>query len=72
MANPLYNSFGNRPTAPSNPVEMIINQAREMRRTFKGDPRQAVQNLLNSGQMTQQQFNQYSQIANQILSIMPK
>ena len=31
------------------------------------DPRQAVQELLNSGQMTQQQYNQLSHIASQIL-----
>lgn len=31
------------------------------------DPRQAVQELLNSGQMTQQQYNQLSQIASQIM-----
>ena len=32
------------------------------------DPRQTVQELLNSGQMTQQQYNQLSHIANQIMN----
>lgn len=31
------------------------------------DPRQTVQELLNSGQMTQQQYNQLSQMASQIM-----
>ena len=31
------------------------------------DPQQAVQELLNSGQMSQQQYNQLSQMASQIL-----
>lgn len=31
------------------------------------DPRQTVQELLNSGQMSQQQYNQLSQVAKQIL-----
>ena len=31
------------------------------------DPRQVVQELLNSGQMSQQYYNQLSQIASQIL-----
>lgn len=31
------------------------------------DPRQLVQQLLDSGRMSQQQFNQLSQIANQIM-----
>jgi len=31
------------------------------------DPKQAVQELLNSGQMTQAQYNQLSQMASQIM-----
>lgn len=66
MANPLYNQFGQA----ANPFAQIIAQAQEMQRTFRGDPRQVVQQLLDSGQMTQSQFNQYSQMANQIVSQM--
>lgn len=36
------------------------------------DPRQAVQELLNSGEMTQAQYNDLSQQANAILGFMPK
>lgn len=32
----------------------------------KGDPQAMVQNMLNSGQMTQDQFNQLRMMANQI------
>lgn len=67
MANPLYNQFGQN---TGNPFSQIIAQAQEMQRTFRGDPRQVVQGLLDSGQMTQAQFNQYSQMANQIVSQM--
>lgn len=67
MANPLYQQFGQQPT---NPIAQIIAQAQEMRRTFQGDPRQVVQGLLNSGQMTQQQFNALSQQANAIMAQM--
>lgn len=67
MANPLYQQFGKQPT---NPIAQIIAQAQEMRRTFQGDPRQVVQGLLNSGQMTQRQFNELSQQANAIMSQM--
>ena len=45
-----------------NPMQMI-QQFNQFRQTFHGDPRQQVQNLLNSGQMTQEQFNQLSSMA---------
>ena len=60
-----------------NPLQLINNP--QMLQKFKDftqnfqrnfgstDPRQIVQNLLNSGQMTQSQFNQFSNIANQII-----
>lgn len=67
MANPMYNQFGQQ---PANPISQIIAQAREMQRTFRGDPRQVVQQMLNSGQMSQQQFNALAQQANAIMSQM--
>jgi hypothetical protein len=62
--NPLYNPNQN------NPMANIIQQAREFRNNFKGNPRDEVQRLLNSGQMSQQQFNQLSQIAQQVVQAM--
>ena len=67
MSNPLFNSFGN-----INPFQQLVNDAREFRKTFQGNPREEVEKLLNSGQMTQEQFNQYSQIAQQIAPMMGK
>lgn len=60
-----------------NPLQLVNNP--QMLQKFKDftqnfqrnfgntDPRQIVQNLLNSGQMTQSQFNQFSNLANQII-----
>lgn len=62
--NPLYNPNQN------NPMANIIQQAKEFRKSFKGNPRDEVQRLLNSGQMSQQQFNQLSQIAQQVVQAM--
>ncbi len=45
-----------------NPIQMI-QQFNQFRQTFQGDPRQQVQNLLDSGQMSQEQFNQLSSMA---------
>ena len=66
MANPLFDSFGN------NPFQQIINEAKKFKETFSGNPREEVQRLLNSGEMTQEQFNQYSQIAQQVIQAMGK
>lgn len=65
MSNSIYNSM-----RPQNPFEQIINQAKEFRKTFNGNPKDEVQRLLNSGQMSQAQFNQLSQIAQQIIGAM--
>lgn len=66
MANPLFGNFGGQ----SNPITDIIRQAKDFRKQFTGNPRQEVERLLQTGQMSQQQFNQYSQIAQQIIQAM--
>ena len=68
MANHLYKQY-NQPIN-DNGLSQIIEQAKQMRKTFNGNPQQVVQNLLNSGQMSQSQFNQLSQIANQVIQAM--
>ena len=65
MSNSIYNSI-----RPQNPFEQIINQAKEFRKTFNGNPKDEVQRLLNTGAMSQAQFNQLSQIAQQIVGAM--
>lgn len=70
MPNSIFNSYGNNMTP--NPYANIINQAMELRKTIQGNPRDIVQNLLNSGQMSQQTFNQLSQQAQQIVRFMGK
>ena len=66
MANPIYNNFGNQ----QNPMADIIRQARDFRKQFTGNPRQEVERLLQTGRMSQQQFNQFSQIAQQVVQAM--
>jgi hypothetical protein len=55
---------------PQNPFQQIINEAKEFRKTFNGNPKDEVQRLLNTGAMSQAQFNQLSQIAQQIVGAM--
>lgn len=61
--NPLFGLFGQNQNGPF-PFNMI-QQFNQFRQTFQGDPKQKVQELLNSGQMTQEQFNQLSSFAEQ-------
>ena len=66
MANPLFNTFGNK-----NQFGDLIKQAQEFKKQFANiNPRAEVERLLNSGQMSQQQFNEYSQIAQQVAQMM--
>lgn len=64
--NPLFNNFGNQP----NQFTQIIRQAQQLKNSFKGNPKDEVQRLLNTGAMSQSDFNRYSQIAQQIMQAM--
>ena len=63
MGNPFFNQ--NQPMGSPNPMLNMIQQFQQFKANFRGDPRQRVQELLNSGQMSQQQFNYLSNLANQ-------
>lgn len=64
MANPLYNPGQN------NPYAKMIGQIKQFGQTIQGDPKKMVEQLLASGQMSQAQLNQYTQIAQQIIPFM--
>ena len=64
MANPIYNLFNRKPQ------NNMLAQFQQFRNSFKGDPRQQVQELLNSGKMSQEQFNRLSQMANEMQSLL--
>ena len=50
-----------------NPIQ-FMQQFNQFRKQFQGNPQQAVMNMLNNGQMSQEQFNQLQGLANQILN----
>lgn len=66
----LFSMFGKPQQPMNNGFANLINQFNRFRQSFQGDPQQQVQQLLNSGQMTQQQFNQLSQAATQFQNMM--
>ena len=65
MANSLFNQFGNN-NNNNNPMSQFMGEFKRIQQTVK-NPQKEVENLLQSGQMSQQQFNQLSQMANQLM-----
>lgn len=63
MPNPIYDQFGGQQT---NPMQQLVAEARQLKKTMQ-NPRAEVERLLQTGQMSQRDFNKYSQIANQIV-----
>lgn len=64
MANPLFQLFGNQQQqGPFNNPMQLMQEFNKFKSTFQGDPKQKVQEMLNSGQMSQEQFNQLSTMA---------
>lgn len=63
MPNPLYGQFGGQQV---NHMQQLVEDARKLKQTMH-NPRAEVERLLQSGQMSQSQFNQLSKIAQQIV-----
>lgn len=71
MPNPLFNLFNPivQNGGPFGSLSNLIQNFNQFRSTFQGDPEQKVKELLNSGQMSQAQFDQLSQLAQQFQKI---
>ena len=67
MAHDLFRQYGNQPAPNDGGFSQLVAEVRRMQKTFRGNPQEEVQRLLQSGQMTQEQFNRYAQMANQIV-----
>lgn len=65
MSNPLFNQM-----QPQNQFTQMMQRFQQFRQTFQGDPRQQVQNLLNSGRVTQNDYNRAVQMAQQFQRMM--
>lgn len=58
--NPLYNEMGNN-NVPNN----FMSRFNQFRQNFKGNPQEQVQQMLNSGKVSQEQYNRAVQMAQQ-------
>lgn len=57
MSNPLFQMINQN---------NIVSQFMEFKKNFSGDPKEQVQMLLNSGKVSQQQYNNAIQMAQQL------
>ena len=62
MSNPFYSVLGG---GTSIFPQALIDKFNQFKQTFRGDPRQQIQQMLNSGQITQEQYNRAAQMATQ-------
>ena len=62
--NPLFNDLNG--VQKTNPMQQLVAEARQLKQTIQ-NPRAEVKRLLQTGQMSQDQFNQFAQIAQQIV-----
>ena len=65
MSNPLFQQMSQVPAGNN-----IFQRFQQFRQMFQGDPRAQVQHLLNSGRVSQAQYNQAVQIAQQMQKMM--
>ncbi len=64
MANPLFNQYGNVPTNMG--LNQLWEEAQKLKQTMQ-NPKAEVERLLQTGQMSQAEFNRLNEIKNNIL-----
>lgn len=72
--NPLYNILNGQSNVfqgtPFGNMMNFMNRFNQFRQTFQGDPQQQIQNLLSSGKISQDQYNDAYKKAQQIQQLM--
>ena len=62
--NPLYNQLN------QNNGNDIFSRFQQFRNSFNGDPKQTIQQMLNSGRISQAQYNNAVQMAQRLRSLL--
>lgn len=60
--NPLFQMMNK----PNGNMMQLLQQFQQFKQNFKGNPQEMVQQLLNSGRISQQQYNSAVQMAQQL------
>lgn len=61
--NPLYQQMNNG-------SNQLLTKFQQFKQSFTGNPQQIVQQMLNSGKVSQERYNQAVQMANQLRNIL--
>lgn len=72
MPNPFQAFSGGNMPGPFGNMQQMIQQFNQFKNSFTGDPKQAVQNMLNSGRISQDDLNRAQEMARQLMNILPK
>lgn len=56
--------------SPLGNIQNVLNRFQQFKQAFTGNPQQQVQQLLNSGKVSQAQYNQAVQLAQQLQKLM--
>lgn len=64
--NPFFNALnGGQMPGPMGGFPQLLQQFKQFKANFKGDPKAEVEKMLQSGRLSQQQLNQIQAMANQ-------
>lgn len=66
MPSQMFNYFNQQPPQQNPMQSKFMEFVTNFRRTSNQSPEEVVKQLLNSGQMTQEQFNSYRNMANML------
>jgi hypothetical protein len=61
MSNPIFQQMN-----PMNNIQQVLQRFKQFQQSFHGDARQQVQQLLNSGKVTQAQYDNAVKLAQQL------
>lgn len=69
--NPFFNALGGgQMSGPTGGFSQLLQQFKQFKASFKGDPKAEVEKMLQSGKLSQAQLDQLQQMAKQFQSLM--
>lgn len=72
MPNPFSSFTGGGMPGPFGNMHQMMQQFNQFRKTFTGDPKKKVMEMLQNGSITQDQLNAAQQMARQFQQMFPK
>ena len=68
--NPLFNALGGgQMPGQMGQFQNMVQQFRQFQNSFHGDPKAEVENLVQSGKISQQQLNQLQELSRHLLQL---